>query len=113
MRVLVVAVDPLFRRYMCRALSALGHVAEAVPDGSELLDAAAVRAPDAVLSDLDPPESRILGACAVLRCARPKVRFIAVTDDPASAAAARHSGLDGVLIKPFGLSQLQGVLSPF
>jgi DNA-binding response OmpR family regulator len=113
MRVLVLSVDPLFRSYLCRALSALGHDAEAEPDGVGLLRAAAARAPDAVLLDLDPPESGVLGVCAVLRRTRPGVRLVAVTDYPESAVAARRSGLDGLLIKPFGLFQLRGVLPSF
>lgn len=112
-RILVSASDPLFRRYLCRALGALGHDARAVSDGAELFASASADAPDAVVCDVDPPDGGILGVYAELRRARPGVRLVAVTGDCECATRARGFGLDGVLIKPFSLEQLRGALPPF
>lgn len=104
--------DALFRRYVCRALGALGHDVEAVEDVAELAGRALAAAPDAIVLDVDPPALAALSAGATARAARPGVRVVVMTDDAGCVERARRAGFPRVLVKPFGLSDLRGALLP-
>lgn len=113
MFVLVADDEPELRRVVARMLSSLGHRAETVGDGAELVRRAQAGEPDAVVSDVGMPGEDGLRAAARLKRARPALRLVIMTGDPEAAALARAAGLGPVLMKPFALEELAAVLASF
>ncbi len=112
MRILLAEDDASLRRFVMRALEALGHSVEAAADGAELLRLAGVVKPDLILSDINMPHCDGITACRWLRTTLPETRFLLMTGNPDSAAAAARAGFTLVLHKPFELEQLRCELSP-
>lgn len=110
MRVLVAEDDASVRRFVSRALEALGHTVETVVDGVELVRFACVTKPDLILSDIEMPICDGITACRHLRKALPGTRFMLMTGNPDSAEAATRDGFRPVLLKPFELDRLQAEL---
>ncbi len=113
MRVIVLERDPLFRRFLHRALTAMGHGAVAAGDGRELLEAAAREKECIVLLDLYAPAGWEMDACARLREVRPDARVVALFGDADGARLAREAGAARKLSKPFDLQELRGALGAF
>lgn len=110
MLVLVAEDDASVRRFVTRALEAFGHTVEAVADGAELLRLAGAVKPDLILSDIEMPRCDGITACRLLRAALPDTRFLLMTGNPDSAAAAARAGFSLLLRKPFELEQLSCLL---
>ena len=104
--------DAEIRRFVTRALEALGHTVEAAADGAELLRLAGAVKPDLVLADINMPRCDGITACCWLRKALPGTRFLLMTGNPDSASAAERAGFLLVLHKPFELNRLRDLLTP-
>jgi CheY-like chemotaxis protein len=111
MRILLADDDAEIRRFVARALEALGHTVETVADGAELLRLAGAVKPDLILSDINMPRCDGIAACSWLRKALPKTRFLLMTGNPDSGFAAERAGFLFVLRKPFDLERLRDMLS--
>ena len=112
MRILVAEDDASFRRFVTRALETLGHTVAAVADGAELLRLAGTVKPDLILSDINMPQCDGITACRRLKTALPQTRFLLMSGNPDSAAAAARAGFALVMRKPFELERLRDVISP-
>ncbi|MDE2143018.1 MAG: response regulator [Elusimicrobia bacterium] len=111
MRVLFAEDDPQLRTMLGRMLGALGHQAEGVRDGRELLRLAGSGGPDLVLSDIDMPGCDGILAGKILKRDRPGLAFLLMTGDPRSADAARAAGFHRILSKPFSMEELAAALA--
>lgn len=112
MRILVADDDASIRRFVARALEALGHTVETASDGTELIRLAGGVKPDLILSDINMPGCDGIAACCWLRRALPETRLLLMTGDPDSAIAAERAGFLLVLRKPFELERLTALLLP-
>lgn len=110
MTILIAEDDDASRAILARWLGRFGHGVVAVEDGKALLSAAARSAPDLVFSDLGLPGMDGLTACTLLRRARPELRIVLMTGDPASAREARARGFEPVLDKPLDYAGLELVI---
>ena len=110
MRVLIADDEPEMRRWLLRALEFLGHEADAVGDGEELLRRAGNFQPDVVISDIGLPGRNGISTGLRLREERPNGRVVLMTGDKTLAEKAREAGFSEVLDKPFSLDELLAVL---
>jgi two-component system sensor histidine kinase/response regulator len=113
--VLVVDDDAVSRRVAKEMLAQLGYESDAVMDGEEALDALRVWPYDAVLMDCYMPRMDGFVATATLRTREGRERHtpvIAMTVSGSSETAHRcgEVGVDGFLIKPVGLGDLEELL---
>ena len=104
--------DPEMRRWLLRAMGALGHRAEAVGDAAALVRRAEDFDPDAVLSDIGLPGCDGIATGLRLRRTRPRCRVVLMSGDSSRAEAAREAGFSRVLDKPFSLDELTTALAP-
>lgn len=111
MRILVAEDDAVFRRIVTRALEAFGHTVETAADGAELLHLASAVKPDLILSDINMPKYDGITVCRWLRTALPETRFLLMTGESDSAAAAARAGFPLVLRKPFELERLRDAVA--
>src|SRR3569832_2848694 len=111
MRVLIADDDDQIRRWLLRAMAALGHDAEAVGDAEGLVQRAAAFAPDAVLSDIAMPGHNGIAMGLWLRKTRPRCRVVLMSGDHERAAAARRAGFVSELDKPFSMEELAAALA--
>jgi len=113
MLVLVADDEPDLRSVVARMLARLGHRAEGVGDGLELVRRAGAGEGDAVVSDVGLPGCDGLRAARLLKTARPGLRLLFMTGDPEAARRARASGLGPVLLKPFAFEELAAAIASF
>ena len=115
LRVLVAEDNPVNQRVVLLFLERLGHHADVVPDGREVVRALEARTYDVVLMDMRMPEMDGLEATRIIRRRWPDrcplvvgVTANAVAGDREQCLAA---GMDGYLSKPFSMEELADVLS--
>ena len=115
LRVLVAEDNPVNQRVVLLFLERLGHHADVVPDGQEVLRALEAGTYDVVLMDMRMPEMDGLETTRIIRRRWPdrRPRVVGVT---ANAVAGDReqclaSGMDGYLSKPFSMDELADVLS--
>ena len=111
MRVLIADDDAQMRGWLLRALSVMGHQAEAVDGADTLLVRAVEFNPDAVISDIQMPGGDGVAVGLWLQKTRPGCRIVLMTGDPGRAEEARAAGFARVLDKPFTLDGLASALS--
>lgn len=110
MRAYLADDEEAIRRFLRRWLEKKGWSVETYPSGDALVAACRKKAPDIVISDVDMPGALGgLQACRLLR-REAKVRVILMTGNPAHAPAIRKEGFRHILLKPFPLSELEGIL---
>ncbi len=107
---LLVEDDSAVARLMRRALEEAGYAAECVSNAFEARTALAggVRAPDAILLDLQLPDDSGLTLLRELRATTPELPVLIVTGQRGDADIVRglDAGADDYLVKPFALSVL-------
>jgi CheY-like chemotaxis protein len=115
LRVLVAEDNPVNQRVVLLFLERLGHQADVVSDGRDVLRALEARTYDVVLMDMRMPVMDGLETTRVVRRRWPqrRPRIIGVT---ANAVAGDReqclaAGMDGYLSKPFSLDELADALS--
>ena len=115
LRVLVAEDNPVNQRVVLLFLERLGHQADVVADGREVLRALEVRTYDVVLMDMRMPEMDGLEATRSIRRRWPDQppRVIGITANAVAGdrERCRASGMDGYLSKPFSMEELADVLS--
>jgi CheY-like chemotaxis protein len=113
-RILVVDDESAIRRFVADALRSSGYEVTTARDGREALAGlyGETLSPALVLTDIDMPGMSGVELAARIHADRPATRVILMTGREASAARARErAGLvEGVLLKPFGLSELLHVV---
>jgi two-component system KDP operon response regulator KdpE len=115
-RVLVVDDDAGVRDVCSTLLHALGYDAAVAIDGAHALDAVRARAPQLVLLDLELPGMPGEDVLRAVKERSPDVRVLVMSGKPSrDLAHALATGADGVLRKPFKMSDLDrsvGALVP-
>ena len=91
-----------------RLLERSGASVDTASDGQEAVTKALGQEFDVLLMDLRMPQLNGLQATRALRTEGCRARIVALTADPAAAqrASALDAGCDGVLGKPFTMSEL-------
>jgi len=118
LRVLV-AEDNRTNQLVLRAmLSKLGHDADLVGNGQEVVDLVQARPYDLVLMDVMMPEVDGLEATRQIRAMIGPLALIPILGLTAHAAAADHeacrlAGMDGVITKPVTIRALSETIGPF
>jgi DNA-binding response OmpR family regulator len=116
--VLVVEDDPLIAAFVVKALGKYGYEAEWVTTGQQALDRVRAGGVDLQLLDLGLPDIDGLEVLSRMRADGISLPVVVVTSrsDPKDRATAFGYGIDGYLMKPFGLTALievvRGSLSP-
>jgi signal transduction histidine kinase/ActR/RegA family two-component response regulator len=108
LRILLAEDHPDLRMAVRRLLERSGASVDTAGDGKEAVTKALGEQFDVLLMDLRMPELNGLQATRALRTAGCRARIVALTADPAAAqrASALDAGCDGVLGKPFTMSEL-------
>jgi DNA-binding response OmpR family regulator len=108
MRILVIEDEAQLARHVSRALMRHGHVASAVHDGGEGLQAALADPPDLIVLDLNLPTLDGLGVLAKLREANCPARVLILTarGEVEHRVKGLKAGADDYLAKPFSLDEL-------
>lgn len=113
-RVLVVDDEPAVARVIARALRSHGFEVTTAQDGRAALRAVLGdgRSPHLLLTDVAMPNMTGVELAGRVRAARPSVRVVLMTGEPAFVAAAldRPELVQAVLAKPFGVDELLGVV---
>ncbi len=119
-RVLIAADDAVNRAVLTRMLETLGCVALTAADGAEAVALAGSAAVDLILMDLHMPGTDGLAATRAIRAqASPagpdRVPVIAVTGSAIAdvETACRAAGVDGFLLKPFRIGDLDATIAAF
>ncbi len=106
-RVLVVDDDAGVRDVCSTLLHALGYDASVASDGARALDSMRRREPQLVLLDLELPGMRGEDVLRAVKAHQPDVRVLVMSGRPGrDLARALEKGADGVLRKPFKMSDL-------
>jgi CheY-like chemotaxis protein len=104
---LVVDDDAGVRDVCSTLLHALGYDAAVVSNGNNALDALTAREPQLVLLDLELPGMRGEDVLRALKAQCPDVRVLVMSGKPSrDLASCLAEGADGVLRKPFKMSDL-------
>ena len=106
-RILCVEDDPQMRAFLQNQLRVRGHQVQAVQDGAQAIDQAAIFQPELILLDLTLPS---LDGLAFLRRLREwsqaYVIVLSAHDEEAVKIKALDLGADDYLTKPFGMEEL-------
>jgi len=115
LRVLVAEDNPVNQRVVMLFLERLGHAADVVPDGREVLRAVEAGTYDVVLMDMRMPGMDGIEATRAIHSRWPDRRphIVGVTANAVAGDRERclASGMDAYLPKPFSMDELAGVLS--
>ena len=115
LRVLVAEDNPVNQRVILLFLERLGHQADIVPDGREVLRAVEAQTYDVVLMDMRMPEMDGLEATRLIHRRWPDRRPLVVGVTANAVAGDREqclaAGMDGYLSKPFSMDELADMLS--
>ena len=115
LRVLVAEDNPINQRVVRLFLDRLGHQADVVGDGRDVLHAVETGSYDVVLMDVRMPGMDGLEATRAIRrrWPEPRTRIVGVTANAVAGDRERcmAAGMDGYLSKPFSLDELAGVLA--
>ena len=106
--VAIVDDDQAIRNSLGRALKLEGYDVEQFEDGSTALRAFALRAPDALVLDLQLPDIDGLEVCRRIRRAGDQVPILMLTarDAVNDRVEGLDAGADDYLVKPFDLAEL-------
>ncbi len=106
-RILCVEDDPQMRAFLMNQLRVRGHQVQAVQDGAQAIDQAAIFQPELILLDLALPS---LDGLAFLRRLREwsqsYVIVLSAHDEESVKIKALDLGADDYLTKPFGMEEL-------
>lgn len=106
-RILCVEDEPQMRAFLLAQLKARGHQVQAVRDGAQAIDQAAIFEPELILLDLSLPT---LDGLAFLRrfreWSKAPVIVLSAHDEEGVKIKALDSGADDYLTKPFNLNEL-------
>ncbi len=106
-RVLCVEDDPQLRTFLLAQLKARGFQAQAVSDGAQAIDLAAIFQPQLILLDLSLPTLDGLEFLRRLReWSRAPVIVLSARDEELVKIKALDEGADDYLTKPFSLNEL-------
>jgi len=106
-RVLVVDDEPQILRGLSASLRAAGYQVETAGGGSEALEAAALRPPDAVVLDLRLPDLSGVEVCRRLReWSQVPVVVVSALDGEEEKIAALDAGADDYVTKPYAVGEL-------
>lgn len=106
-RVLCVEDDPQLRTFLLAQLKARGFQAQAVSDGAQAIDLAAIFEPQLILLDLSLPTLDGLEFLRRLReWSRAPVIVLSARDEELVKIKALDEGADDYLTKPFSLNEL-------
>jgi len=106
-RILCVEDDPQMRTFLLAQLKARGFQAQAVPDGAQAIDVAAIFQPQLILLDLSLPTLDGLTFLRRLReWSRAPVIILSARDEELVKIKALDEGADDYLTKPFSLNEL-------
>ncbi|HLQ11104.1 MAG TPA: response regulator, partial [Ktedonobacteraceae bacterium] len=107
LRILCVEDDPQMRSFLQAQLRARGHQVQAVRDGAQAIDQAAIFEPELVLLDLALPTLDGLAFLRRLReWSKAPVIVLSARDEESVKIRALDSGADDYLTKPFSLNEL-------
>lgn len=107
LRILCVEDDPQMRSFLLAQLRARGHQVQAVRDGAQAIDQAAIFEPELVLLDLALPTLDGLAFLRRLReWSKAPVIVLSARDEESVKIKALDSGADDYLTKPFSLNEL-------
>ncbi len=112
-RILVAEDNLLLRELLAEYLRIVGWEAETVADGSSALATVAARPPDLLVCDVGLPGLGGLDVCRRLKADPATRRILVILTIGADAEILPRIDAfvaDGVLIKPFGLAQLQNLI---
>src|SRR5262249_44574836 len=112
-RLLVVDDEPMFRKTLCKSLTAAGHSVEEACSGGDAVDMIASSAFEFVLLDFNMPGMGGMTTCGMIRAINPRIGIVilSVRDTEQDRVAALEAGADDYLSKPFGLRELIARLS--
>jgi DNA-binding response OmpR family regulator len=108
MRILVIEDERQLAGHVTRALNRRGHVAAALHDGAEGLQAALADPPDLIVLDLNLPSLDGLALLAKLRAAKATARVLVLTarGEVGDRIKGLQAGADDYLAKPFSMDEL-------
>ncbi|WP_250031179.1 SpoIIE family protein phosphatase [Paractinoplanes maris] len=108
--VLVADDNADMRDYLGRLLRSAGHIVQTVPDGQAALEAARVRNPDLIVSDVMMPRLGGLELVAALRAdsrtAGTPVLLLSARAGQEASIEGLEAGADDYLVKPFSSAEL-------
>jgi CheY-like chemotaxis protein len=116
MRLLVADDDSDMRQSMRLLLERAGYEVELAPDGAAALESQRARACDVLITDIFMGESDGLEAIDKFRSEFPEVKIIAMSGGSKRFPGDRYlqtaslAGADAVLLKPFKIDELLGML---
>src|SRR6266516_3420866 len=106
-RILCVEDDPQMRTFLLAQLKARGFQVQAVSDGAQAIDLAAIFQPQLILLDLSLPTLDGLTFLRRLReWSRAPVIILSARDEELVKIKALDEGADDYLTKPFSLNEL-------
>ncbi len=112
-KILIVDDDPGLLEFMVEAVRTLGYEAEFRTNAAEARKAFAAERFDLVVSDFMLPDSNGTDLIKSLKEMRPETPAVIVTGYPVAypPSLARLDGIDGYLVKPFRINQLEQVMA--
>jgi CheY-like chemotaxis protein len=112
-KILVVDDDAHLIDFMTEALSALGYKVEAYRKVQEAVGAVARGGFDLVISDFMLPDGTGLDLLRQTKKVTPRIPFVITTGYPLAypPAMAKADGVDGYLVKPFRINQMEQVIA--
>jgi two-component system KDP operon response regulator KdpE len=107
-RVLIVDDEPVMRKVLRSALSAVGYTTQEAPDGETALGTIKERPVDLVLLDINMPGVGGIESCRRIRKIAPRVGIVMITvrDQEDEKVEALEAGADDYVTKPFLLREL-------
>jgi len=110
-KVLIIDDDPALLRLMSMAFNAAGFTTVAADNGRSGISLARTQRPDLVVTDIVMPDIEGIGAIRAIKGASRPPKVIAISGAGRGRGAdylawARHLGADGVLAKPFRMTEL-------
>jgi DNA-binding response OmpR family regulator len=111
--ILLAEDDDALRQILVDELSDAGFVLEAVHDGSIAISCLTSKQYDVVLLDNRMPQKSGIDVLEFIKSENIQTRTIMVTgvDDLTSASHAQRLGANGIILKPFGISDLIGCIT--
>ena len=110
-KVLIIDDDPALLRLMSMAFQSAGYSTVSADNGRNGIEMASAHRPDLVVTDIVMPDIEGIGAIRAIKQSFRPPKVIAISGAGRGRGAdylswARHLGADGVLAKPFRMSEL-------
>ena len=110
-KVLIIDDDPALLRLMSMAFQSAGYSTVSADNGRNGIRMASAHRPDLVVTDIVMPDIEGIGAIRAIKQSFRPPKVIAISGAGRGRGAdylswARHLGADGVLAKPFRMSEL-------